>query len=216
MPSDKTLEIVQKATVTLLRKGGQGILVYSNIILTAAHCIDFSTEGQMMLGEHFLEDILTVNGQISATTIAVEPVSDIAVLGPPIILDGSLQLSNYYDFSETINPIPLCNDDYVTHRPFTVYVYTHKAKWITGKATLDHKDNVVLSIDFDEQIEPGTSGSAIVNDEGELVGIVSDASLNNQHTRSDGLAPRPNLTLPVWIYKKILEDQLNYPAGAKQ
>jgi len=41
---------VAKATVTLLRKGGQGVLVSSNLILTAAHCINYECEGGMVLG----------------------------------------------------------------------------------------------------------------------------------------------------------------------
>jgi hypothetical protein len=32
MPSDNTFEKIQKATVTLLRKGGQGVLVLSHLI----------------------------------------------------------------------------------------------------------------------------------------------------------------------------------------
>ena len=36
---------VANATVTLLGKGRQGVLVSSNLIITAAHCINFSCEG---------------------------------------------------------------------------------------------------------------------------------------------------------------------------
>ena len=32
---------IEKAIVTLTKRGGQGVLVADNLILTAAHCIDF-------------------------------------------------------------------------------------------------------------------------------------------------------------------------------
>jgi hypothetical protein len=37
---------VANATVTLLKRGGRGVLVPGNLIVTAAHCIEFECGGQ--------------------------------------------------------------------------------------------------------------------------------------------------------------------------
>jgi hypothetical protein len=140
----------------------------------------------MMLGEHYLEDISTIKGQIKAAPIAVEPVSDIAVLGP---LDGSetpKEMQKYLQFSEEICPIRLCLKNYEPYESFPVHVYTHMGKWVSGEATLNFKDGEKLWIVFNEQIEGGTSGSPIINDAGELVGIVSNVSINPGQTKSEG------------------------------
>ena len=72
---------VAKATVRLTRSGGQGVLVCGNVILTAAHCIGFNLEGGMVLGDFYIEDIETAQGMLKVGPLAVEPISDIAVLG---------------------------------------------------------------------------------------------------------------------------------------
>jgi V8-like Glu-specific endopeptidase len=73
---------VAKATVSLLGQGGQGVLVRNNLILTAAHCINFYCDGRMTLGDYFIEEIKTSEGRkLKVTPYAVEPVSDIVVLG---------------------------------------------------------------------------------------------------------------------------------------
>ena len=65
--------------------------------------------------------------------------------------------------------------------------------------------NGINTSQFEEQIEGGTSGSPIINDTGELIGIVSHVSIiNSEGHKSYGLIPRPHLALPVWIYNRIL------------
>ena len=71
------------AIVKLSELGGHGVLVPGGVILTAAHCIDFSTTGGMVLGNYFIEELKTHMGQIKAQAMIVEPVTDIAALGCP-------------------------------------------------------------------------------------------------------------------------------------
>lgn len=74
--------IIEEATVHLPSKGGQGILVKGNFIITAAHCVDFSVDTGMMMNDINPEKIITASGmEILVNILAVEPVSDIAVLG---------------------------------------------------------------------------------------------------------------------------------------
>jgi hypothetical protein len=72
---------IAKATVTTLRRGGgQGVLVNGNLIITAAHCLDWSCDGELVLRKHSVE-VRTRQGELKVTPIAIEPVKDIAVLG---------------------------------------------------------------------------------------------------------------------------------------
>src|SRR5262245_62003024 len=80
---EKAQARVAAATVWLPKMRGQGVLVPGGFILTAAHCIEWSREGRMALGEHFTERVETADGRkFVAAVVAAEPVSDIAVLGP--------------------------------------------------------------------------------------------------------------------------------------
>lgn len=196
---------VADATVTLLRKGGLGVLVRGNLIITAAHCIDFRCDGPMALGDHFIEEIKTAEGELKVTPHAVEPVNDLAVLGS---LDEQVfwrEAEDFERFCEHTKPVPLCRSEFALFRKFRVRIYTHKGTWVTGSAEQCCEDAQVLAVDADEQIEGGTSGGPIVNDAGELVGIVSNFTLaTDGQQKSNGLAPRPHLGLPVWACRRIL------------
>ena len=192
---------VANATVTLLRKGGQGILVSGNLIITAAHCIVFSLEGEMGLGEYFIEEIRTSQGELKVAPLVVELVSDLAVLGSLDNQEFAKEAEDFEKFCENTKAIPLCRSDFELFRKFRVHIYTHKGTWMTGSAMLCSKDAEKLSTEADEQIEPGTSGSPIINDSGKLVGIVSNTTMDAD--KSVGAAPRPHLALPVWVCRQI-------------
>ncbi len=196
---------VAKATVTLLRKGGQGVLVSSNLILTAAHCINYECEGGMVLGDYFIEKIKTGERELKVSPLAVEPVSDIAVLGSLDKQEFSKEADDFEKFCEDTKPVPLCRrEDYVLFQKFQVHIYTHKGTWVTGSATLCREDDKTLWVETDEQIEGGTSGGPIINDSGDLVGIASNFSLAAEaQWKSDGSVPRLHLALPVWVCRRI-------------
>jgi len=124
---------VEKATVTLLRKGGQGVLVSSDLIITAAHCIDVRYEGAMVLDEIFIEKIKTGKKELVVTPLAVEPVSDLAVLGAPDYEVFPKEEEDFEEFCEHTKPVPLCSD-FVPFREFKIHIYTHKRTWVTGSA----------------------------------------------------------------------------------
>ena len=201
-------EHVESATVTLLKKGGQGILVPGNLIITAAHCIDFSCEGEMAMGEYFIEEIQTIKGKLKVTPLAVEPVSDIAVLGALDAQEAPKELRDFEMFCEQTKAIPICQREFQLFKKMNVHVYTHNKTWIKGSAMQCQKEAELISVEFGEQVEPGTSGSPIINSSGELVGIVSNTTiLNREGEKSIGMSPRPHRAVPVWIINRISEAQ---------
>jgi len=198
---------VEKATVRL-PKGGQGVLVSGDLILTAAHCIRFSLEGEMVFDTHFIEEIETKSGPIKACAWAVEPVSDIAVVGALDYQAFDKEVEDFEEFCINTPSVPLYQGDFPLFEASQVHIYTHKGTWIKGNVTLYRKGANQLGLEADEQIEQGTSGGPIINDKGELVGIASNISVPPEDTlqenyKATGSVPRPHLTLPVWIYEII-------------
>jgi len=195
----KIFSKIENATVTLTKKRGQGILVRNNMILTAAHCIDFTTTGEMVLGEYFIEDIETKLGNYKVSPICLEPMLDIAVLGGVDEQDLNEWSEQFKEFCEHTPPIKICRSKFEIQKEFKIYIYSHEKKWITGYAVLVRPDAPALWIKADKPIKGGTSGSGIVNEKGEIVAIVSNAAKQS----SDGIAPRPLLALPVWVCREI-------------
>ena len=198
---------IEKAIVTLTKRGGQGVLVADNLILTAAHCIDFSCEGGM-IWDHYIEGIETTAGRFKVGPVAVEPVNDIAVLGT---LDGQTfpdEAEQFEEFCAHVAPVPICTEDFELFRKFPAYIHTHKRTWVEAKAQLFRPGGEKLWIAASQQIEPGTSGGPIINASGELLGIVSNASIITESmVESSGLTSRPHLTLPVWVWRRIVNAQ---------
>ena len=190
---------IENATISILKKGGQGILIRNQMILTACHCLDYSLSGDMVLGEYFIEEIGTKSGNFKVAPMAIEPINDIAALG---VVDSQEFYDEYLQFEEFCNntpPIKICRDKLDAGKKFKIYIYGHEKKWITGYAMLSLPESPMIVIQADEPIKGGTSGSGIINENGEIVGIVSNASEGEYN----GIAPRPLLALPVWLCRKI-------------
>jgi len=196
---------IEKATVTILKTGGRGVLINGKLIITAAHCVTYKVSGEMALGEYFIEEIETVQGKrLKVSPLAVEPVSDIAVLGS--LDDQALptESDEFGKFCEKTKPTPVYIGEHELHQKFPIYVFNNNRTWSTGTAEQGFLDQPTLFIETKEPIEGGASGGPIVNDLGELVGIVSHFSIPIGNEKCNGFAPRPHLALPVWLYHKII------------
>ena len=202
----------EKATVRILRVNNQGVLeplaqgvlVPGGYILTAAHCINWDGGGAMALGEWFIETIQTSDGkQHKVSPCAVEPVTDIAVL--EAVDDQAMYEAccAFKEFCEATEPVPVSADDFPHDGPpVRVHILTHKGTWVTGSASRFNAPPFGnVWVDYDAQIEGGTSGSPVIDDNGLLVGVISHCSENP--AACDGLMPRPHLALPVWIWNRI-------------
>jgi len=191
---------VEKATVTFIKKGGQGILINNGLILTAAHCVDFDNNGKMTLGEYYIEEIQTYQGILKVSPLSIEPISDIAIAGGLDNQEFYFESNQFEKFCKSTKPIKICKNKLEPSKKFKIFIFTHEAKWISGYAFVATDYSHKLIFETDHPIIWGTSGSAIVNEKAEIVGIVSNASISD---KSDAIGPRPNLTLPKWIYNQI-------------
>ena len=148
-------KVIEQATVTLVNKGGRGI-VTGGLIITAAHCIDFNCDGGMVLGDHYVEDIKTIHGIIKGAPWSVEPLSDIAVVGSldDQSFDEAIAFSQFYMKME---PVLLCQGEFEDSHSFPVWIYTHMGTWMKGTATQLYFNAHMLWVETKEQIRGGTS-----------------------------------------------------------
>ncbi len=203
MLTDDLKSQIEKATITITGKMGRGVLVAGNLVLTVAHCVEFSCE-YPMADDFFLEAVRTDVEEFRLTPYAVEPCHDVAALGE---LDGqqpafSNDVEMFELFCERTTPLRLCLKEFELFRRFPVYVYTHEGKWVTGSAQQCRVNAPSLFVEFDDLIKGGTSGSAIVKEDGEIVALVSIAGGTDEND-SSGPSPRPHLALPVWTVENI-------------
>ncbi|MBT7924460.1 MAG: trypsin-like peptidase domain-containing protein [Opitutae bacterium] len=203
---------VKNATVRMCGptgEEGQGVYLGEEMILTAAHCLKSLNIWKPTIapGEKYIESLKTHDGKkLEMMVRSADVVKDVAVLIPWEEADDDA----FGDFCDNTEPLPLCSDDFLKEyagantddggfREFRIHVFTHEDEFTTGKASICSpcSDNISSKV----PIKGGTSGGPIVNDNGELVGIVSQGKEDGYGLGSP--QPIPSLTLPVWAMKRL-------------
>ena len=221
MLSETQQRLIEQASVTVwIREReamGRGVLVSGQLILTAAHNVIYAIEERSSLplastliglgmGDPMAVEIKTTHGLLHVAPLAIEPVTDIAVLGA---LDGQVffdECEAYEAWCEAVAPVPLCYEQFPFMTPIPVAVYTHRGTWLEGTAQQGGPTWHGFWINMPEGIEGGTSGSPIVTAQGTLAGIVSQAGGTESDALEkgrEGYAPRAHLTLPGWVLRCI-------------
>jgi Trypsin-like peptidase domain len=210
MLSEQQRRAIAHACVTIIRSDGgrgRGVLVPGNLVLTAAHCVTYSIEGEMALGDHFFDELETPQGRVKVTPLAVEPVADIAVLGALDAQEFWQEWEAFDTWCAHTPPVPLCVQAMPLREPFPVYVYTHRDQWLEARATVVRDEVASVWLDVAGHIEGGTSGSPVVTEHGEVVGIISITGSGPAETHCEGPQPRPAHALPVWVLHHIQAEQ---------
>jgi S1-C subfamily serine protease len=198
---------VERATVRLTRLGGQGVLVPGQLIVTAAHVIGWSAEGDMAppFANEFREPVETADGRtLLVTPFAVEPVADIAILGTLDDHGAPAQAEAFEAFCESVKPVAVCRDDLPLFTPVPVHILTPRGRWVAGEATQCNVTGQGLVIAAREDIVGGTSGGPVVTDAGRLLGVVSGSGGSDGESR-EGYISRLTLTAPAWLVRRMLD-----------
>ena len=218
-----TRKIVERATVRIgeRTKHAQGVLVAGPLVLTAAHCVTWDARGRMALGELVIEMVRKGRNRFRMEVLAAEPVADIAILGP--VDDQQPELIDDYDafqaWADRTTPLRVAPWDPPPWRPalgpggevirpaaeqlvvrLAVHLRTVKSIWIDGHVVQRLGGRVrwpMVGLEMAGAIPSGTSGGPIVDDEGQLVGVVS----------SSAKCPILSRALPRWAWSHIVTIQ---------
>lgn len=200
-------EKIEKATVSLPDKGGQGVVVPGEIILTATHCIEYSLEGHMVLGDYYLQTVEYKGLTLMAEVMAAEPRLDIAALGEPDGQECYKEAKEFNNFMEKIIPVEIRPDNIGLFQKTPAFLFTHTKEWVQVEAER-FTEGAALFVNSPKLIEGGTSGGPIVDEDGRLIGIVSNFSVMHEPQGfCMGTIPIPILALPVWIVNRILNPE---------
>lgn len=195
------LKRVEAATVDLLLKGGRGVLVPGGFILTAAHCVDCHCRGGLTLGDRNQLNIRTADrSELTVAVLAVEPVSDIALLGAADSQQFEEYDYSFEDWCERVRPVPIAEAFKVFPRKLSASVFNLNRKWVEAKAFVFDEKQSRITIEASALIKGGASGGPIVDTKGQLLAVVSRS---DDHKTPSGTAPRPFHALPAWAVDAI-------------
>lgn len=217
-------DVIEAATVKVsLTTGeqGQGVLVPGNLVLTAAHCVRWSGSGDMTLAEdEYLAIVTTPTGATFVLKVlAVEPASDIAVLGAPDYQTFTDDADRFEEWCEQTAPVPICYLQLEQGDSVEAFVLTHRHAWVAAEA-IRHRfaaPDGRIWIKYEEPIYGGTSGGPVVTPDGRLLGVVSHVN-EILDGPCKGAIPLARLSLPQWVMARIEDDterRLQQQAGAK-
>jgi hypothetical protein len=187
--------------------GGRGFVIEGKwdrrMIVTTAHCLPSFPPCRSFscAEERTYQDLLgPLNGPTAVWTecLFVDPISDLAVLGPPDSQDLSDKYRNYEALvgsHRTIKIAPAKTEE-------GAWLLSLANAW--GKCTSVQNDGPLWLSDAVDGIHAGMSGSPVVRGDGRAIGVVcaSGGGEGTMHTQG-GPNPRLEFDLPGWLLRQI-------------
>ena len=178
---------VEQATVAVVTDDSKfgpacGFVVPGGVILTAAHSVTAKVPRNSQ-GEVYEEHVSLItcrppsSDEFQAQVLAVEPFADIAVLG---CVDG-LRLPQHKErfqrFVKSVDGgLKISEIDRNPLDFFDIRIRSPEGVWIVGKATEYNEDSRRIYALTKHPIPPGTSGSAVLDEAGDVCAVVSNSS----------------------------------------
>jgi serine protease Do len=193
-PGDFSLNPLEHYLNTPTRSSGSGVIISDDgYIVTNNHVIEDATN---------LEIVMNNNQRFFAKVIGKDPTTDLALLK---IKSKGLPFVKYGD-SDNIEPgewVLAVGNPFDLNSTVTAGIVSAKARNIDILHDRNHLE-VESFIQTDAAVNPGNSGGALVNLQGELIGI------NSAIATSTGTFSGYSFAIPVSLAKKIMDDLMLY------
>jgi serine protease Do len=191
---DFSLNPLEHYLNTPARSSGSGVIISDDgYIVTNNHVIEDATN---------LEVVMNNNQRFFAKVIGKDPTTDLALLK---IKSKDLPFVKYGD-SDNIVPgewVLAVGNPFDLNSTVTAGIVSAKARNIDILHDRNHLE-VESFIQTDAAVNPGNSGGALVNLQGELIGI------NSAIATSTGSYSGYSFAIPVSLVKKIMDDLMLY------
>jgi hypothetical protein len=198
-----------KATRSVLTvgQGGRGFVVKHSrgrqsgrIVVTAAHCLPTvpPARGGKLIGDVGYAKILGPLGEeptISAKCLFADPVSDLALLGPPNKQELPDERAAFEHLVEAATRLSI--GDIPAATKIRAWLLSLEDVWLPC-SVIHHGGNILIE-NASRTVLEGMSGSPILNDQEMAIGMVTVGSQEPGTFLADG-GPNPRLvnSLPVW------------------
>lgn len=176
---------------------GSGVIVSANgYIVTNNHVIQDANE---------IEVVLNDNSKYTATVVGTDPSTDIAVLKIEAKNLSAIPLGNSDDMRVGEWVLAVGNPFNLTST-VTAGIVSAKARNINLLSDRSKTDVVPIEsfIQTDAAVNPGNSGGALVNTQGELIGI------NTAIASQTGSYSGYSFAVPVNLVQKVMSDLIDY------
>ncbi|HEY9008245.1 MAG TPA: trypsin-like peptidase domain-containing protein, partial [Ohtaekwangia sp.] len=193
-PGDFSINPLQQRLDAPVRSSGSGVII--------------SDDGYIVTNYHVVEDansvevVMNNNQRFYAKLIGSDPTTDLALLK---IRSRNLPFIRYGD-SDKITPgewVLAVGNPFDLNSTVTAGIVSAKARNI---GILRDRSNLQVEsfIQTDAAVNPGNSGGALVNLQGELIGI------NTAIATSSGSYQGYSFAIPVSLVKKVMDDLLEF------
>jgi hypothetical protein len=201
---------LNQITPSVVRVGdGRGFVVQeqqrfrNRLIITAAHCLPFLPPCISFsdLRERTYQELLAPIGAeptIWAECLFVDPISDIAVLGPPDDQDLSDEYDRYDNLVESLETILVADAPEET----TAWLLSLDKRWC--RCVVRHVGGPLWFSDAADGIHGGMSGSPVLLSDGSAIGVVCTSGGTDSKPDTEG-GPNPRLVhnLPGWCLQAL-------------
>lgn len=159
----------------------QQVTLTRGLVITAAHCLPWCPP---LIGpvadwrERTYDNVLgPMNGEmtISAECLFIDPIGDLAVLGAAETLGDDEAAQEAYDILTEQDAIPLTVAQ--QQEEGRVWLLSLNGDWFSATLT---DDRAMRIKDAAEGIEPGMSGSPIIDDAGRAIGVLTTGYMSKK------------------------------------
>jgi hypothetical protein len=189
-------------TSSVVRVGdGRGFVVKGKadrLVITAAHCLPFCPPRTSFsyIEERTYERLLAPIGTeptVWAECLFVDPIGDIAVLGPPNIPERSDQYEQYDILLDPLEPISIADAPAQT----SAWLLSLDKRWC--QCDVRHDGGPLWLSGAADGIREGMSGSPVLLSDGSAIGVCTAGGL--EALTEGGPNPRLMDNLPGWLLR---------------